>query len=253
MDLRTAEGILGTGAGLLSDITLLAYIFLIVPSMLVGYVFARRKMFIPHHKLMMTGIVIFNWVLILGLMVTSYSDGVAPAVPDGLNDVRVWLPTLHLVIGAAAQLMATYLVLRMWLENVLPSALMVKNIKIYMRFTLAGWLITAMLGIFIYLTWYTDTIAIAGDDVPPPVSTEEALAPSTTEEAGDPITTEEATDDAEATPDDPDATEEVESAPDDPDATEEAESTPEDPDATEETEDEAETTPDDPDATEETD
>lgn len=195
MDLRMTEGFLGTGASLLSDLTLLAYVLLIVPAMLVGFVFARRRMFVPHHKFTMTGIVIFNWVLILWLMVFSYRDGVLPGVPAALGDVRVWLPTLHLVVGGLAQLLATYLVLRMWLERVLPPALMVKNIKLYMRVALSGWLIAALLGVSIYVVWYVPLGATAPDDIPAPVATEEAApltAPVATEEAiEEPATTQE--------------------------------------------------------------
>jgi uncharacterized membrane protein YozB (DUF420 family) len=212
VDLRMMEGFLGTGASMLADLTLLAYVLLIVPGMIAGFVFARRRMFEPQHKYTMTGIVIFNWVLILWLMVFSYRDGVAPGVPDALGDVRVWLPTVHLGIGALAQLMATYLVLRMWFENVLPPALMVKNIKLYMRMTLAGWLIAALLGIGIYATWYV-VPTVAGGEVPPPASTEEVAPPETTEEAAA---------QPEAT-DEPAAVESTEEAVSEPEVTEEAE------------------------------
>ena len=47
MDPRLQPGLLGTGASLLADLTLLAYLLLIVPGMLAGFVFARRKHFEP--------------------------------------------------------------------------------------------------------------------------------------------------------------------------------------------------------------
>jgi zona occludens toxin (predicted ATPase) len=53
-----------------------------------------------------------------------------------------------------AQLIATILVIRMWFENSLPRALRFEPIKPWMRLTLALWLITAILGIAIYVTWY---------------------------------------------------------------------------------------------------
>ena len=172
--LRTTAGFLGTGASMLSDLTLLAYVFLLVPGMVVGFVFARRKMFEPYHKWTMTLIVIFNWILILILMAVSYSQGVAPNVPDGLSEPAILIPTIHLIVGGLAQILATYLVLRMWLENVLPEALKVKNIKLYMRMTLAGWLVTALLGVVIYVVWYTPTTTAEGGDELAPVATEEA-------------------------------------------------------------------------------
>ncbi len=150
-------GILGTNAPLTRDLTLLAYIFLIVPAMLTGFAFARRQMFVPHHKLTMTSIVIVNWLLIIFLMLVSYRLAVAPKIPDKINDPSLQfnlVPTIHLLFGLTAQIIGTILVLRMWFENVLPPELRFEPIKPWMRLTLALWLITATLGAVTYLTWY---------------------------------------------------------------------------------------------------
>jgi plastocyanin len=118
--------------------------------MLVGFVFARRKMFEPYHKFTMTAITLVNWVLIFLLMLVTYRRDVLPEVPQNLGLPGVLIPTLHLIPGAIAQIIATYLVIRMWFENQLPEWFKVKNIKIYMRTTLVLWLLTALLGV---LTW----------------------------------------------------------------------------------------------------
>jgi uncharacterized membrane protein YozB (DUF420 family) len=189
MDLRLQPGFLGTGASMLADITVLAYIFLIVPAMLVGYFFARRKWFEPHHKLTMTSITLVNWVLIVWLMLTSYRDGVLPNLASNLSNPTYILPTIHLITGALAQFTATYLVIRMWFEKQLPDGLKVKNIKRYMRFTLACWLITALLGVGIYLVWYvfTPNAAANAEVIATPEVTAEAVttaeAVAATEEA----------------------------------------------------------------------
>jgi len=196
------DGFLGTNASFNADLTLIIYILLLAPAMIAGFVFARQKKFVPHHKLVMTGIVIFNWVLILWLMATSYAVGVAPSLSENITQPWVLLPTIHLITGGLAQVIATYLVLLMWTEKtavawVLPDALRIKNIKLPMRLTLTLWLITVVLGIGIYLTWYTGASTA---ETPAPVTTEEAPAdtgaPATTEEApadtGAPATTEEA-------------------------------------------------------------
>jgi hypothetical protein len=47
-----------------NDRVLVAYVFLLIPLMLIGFGFARRKLFVPHHKLVMTIITIANWFLI---------------------------------------------------------------------------------------------------------------------------------------------------------------------------------------------
>jgi uncharacterized membrane protein YozB (DUF420 family) len=198
------SGFLGTGASQLSDLSLLAYIFILIPLMLVGFFFARRKMFEPYHKLTMTLITLTNWGLIIFLMAVHYSR-TATYTP---NEPTLVLPTIHLAFGGVAQLLATYLVIRMWFEKQLPSWFKVKRIKRYMRTTLALWLITAALGIGIYVSWYIvgDPARMqAGEPVvtAEPVSTEEVspvstdeAEPQATEEAGeaDVVETEEAED-----------------------------------------------------------
>ena len=133
-----------------SDLVLLAYIVLIVPAMLVGYFFARRKMFEPYHKITMTVITIVNWLLIIFVMLVTYRY-VIPEIPAHLtNQANVLIPTLHLIPGLIAQLLATYLVIRMWFSNYIPERFAVANIKPYMRLTLGLWLLTAVLGA---ITW----------------------------------------------------------------------------------------------------
>jgi hypothetical protein len=185
------EGFLGTGAPMRADLTLLAYILILAPAMIAGYVFARRKMFIPHHKYVMTGIVVVNWVLIVAVMVASYANYVAPSLGDNLGDVSIALPTLHLITGGIAQLLGTYLVALMWTENTALEKFVprIKNIKLPMRITLGLWAITVTLGILMYVVWYVTPPASA-DEGTAPVATEEA--PVATDEADAPLITEEA-------------------------------------------------------------
>jgi uncharacterized membrane protein YozB (DUF420 family) len=177
MDLRTAAGFLGTGASRASDLSLLAYIFLIVPSMLLGFRYARRQIFAVH-QLVMTGIVLVNWILIAYLMAVSYSGAVAPKIPAGLSQPVYLLPSVHLVIGLTAQIIGTILVAQMWLGPLMPFRL--EPIKHWMRLTLALWLITAVLGVATYVTWYGVPFGRRLDRSPfepPPVATEEVAPP----------------------------------------------------------------------------
>ena len=230
MNLRMEPGFLGTNASLLADLTLLAYILILLPLMAVGFFYARRKWFEPHHKYVMTSITLLNWLLILFVMASSFATSVAPNIPKNLNQLFVLFPAIHIVTGGLAQLIATYLVIRMWFENQLPDGLKVKNIKLYMRTTLFLWVVTALLGITIYITWYGNTSAGSTDDVPPPVATDEVVPdPVTTDEAAEnateevlvPVTTDEADEAEESTEeasapvatDEADETEETEEAP----------------------------------------
>ncbi|HRF97330.1 MAG TPA: hypothetical protein PLZ51_19110, partial [Aggregatilineales bacterium] len=136
-----------------STIVLLIYIFFLVPSMLMGFGFARRKLFRPHHKLVMTGITLTNWALIITVMIGSYGNNVAPYLSTGIEQPSLLLPTLHLITGATAQFLATYLVIMMWFEKSLPKWFVIHKIKTPMRLTLGLWLLTAVLGLGIYFVW----------------------------------------------------------------------------------------------------
>jgi uncharacterized membrane protein YozB (DUF420 family) len=170
-----------------SVFTLLMYVFALVPGMLLGFYFARRKMFVPQHKYVMTTVTIVNWILILFLMVASYRTLVLPY--NILEDARRIVPTIHLITGGIAQLLATYLVILMWtertrFEKILPYR--IKKIKTPMRITLGLWLVTIALGVVIFAMWYPT--ALSGGDAPvvteEPAMTEETSAePSSTESA----------------------------------------------------------------------
>jgi len=151
MDLRSAPGFLGSNASLLADITLVVFILLVI-LMLIGFNFARRKMFVPYHKFTMTTIVIIIWIFIAFNMWVTYSSFAAD-VPAHLGELPFLLPTIHLIVGGIAQILATILLIRMWFEKQLPKALRFEPIKRYMRLTLALLLIKVVLGIGSYLTF----------------------------------------------------------------------------------------------------
>lgn len=202
-DWRTTEGFLGTGASRMADLTLIAYIFLLVPLMLIGFAFAVRKKFVPNHQVTMTAVLIFNWGLIAFIMAASFDGSVRPNVPDGLDERLYVLPFIHFLFGFAAQLLGTYLVIRMWFEDELPAILKIKNIKTPMRLTLAGWLIAATLGIATYVTWYDvgGSSADLGDvapDATPEVTPEAEATDESSASTDSPTQTPEATSDDEA-------------------------------------------------------
>jgi uncharacterized membrane protein YozB (DUF420 family) len=178
-----------------SVFTLLMYVFALVPGMLLGFYFARRKLFFPQHKYVMTTVTIVNWILILFLMVASYRTLVLPY--NILEDVRRIVPTIHLITGGIAQLLATYLVILMWtertrFEKILPYR--IKKIKTPMRITLGLWLVTIALGVVIFAMWYPT--ALSGGDAPvvteEPASTEEPSSTESAEASAEPAMTESA-------------------------------------------------------------
>jgi uncharacterized membrane protein YozB (DUF420 family) len=201
MDPRLQPGFLGTGASLMSDLSLLAYVLLIAPAMVVGFIFARRKLFRPYHKYTMMTITFVNWIIIAFLMVFSYSRGVVPGLPQSIGQPPIFIPTIHLLLGGSAQLLATYAVLRMLREerqvraakargdkNV--SRFYFKNAKPTMRLTLTLWLLTAAFGIITYFTFYTKRgVSASAPPAATPVVTPAATAPPDATDEGTPVVT----------------------------------------------------------------
>lgn len=203
------DGFLGTGASLLADLVLVAYIFLIVPAMITGFVFARRKMFRPYHKVTMMSILTINWVLILLLMVRALFYDVDDNLGDSPGNGRYILPAIHAALGLSAQLLGSYIVYRMLKEDrdvkrakargeTDMSKYWFNNAKTPMRITLALWLIIATLGVATYMVRYevVDNFNLSEEEAEGP---EETPAPEATEDAGEPVATEEAVPEADGT------------------------------------------------------
>jgi uncharacterized membrane protein YozB (DUF420 family) len=191
MDLRVSPGLFNPNATPLADLTLVAYVLLLLPAMLLGFYFARRRKFSPQHKLTMTFVTCANWLLILFVMAVSYGANVRPALPEGLSQPVYLLPTIHLAVGALAQLLATYLLFRMWFEDVLPDWMLVRRIKPFMRLTLVLWFTTVVLGVILYALWYAPAAATPPEATPAatpelavPAATPELIPPAVTQEPG---------------------------------------------------------------------
>ncbi|MBZ0280242.1 MAG: DUF420 domain-containing protein [Anaerolineae bacterium] len=213
MDYLQPQGFLGTGASLLADLTLMAYILLIVPGMIAGFVFARRGQHRPLHKYTMITITVANWLLIIFLMVAAYRFDVSSNIGSQPGNARYLMPTIHGILGFPAQLLATYVIYRMLREDTQVAAAKkcgetgqqlskywFKSAKVVMRVTIVLWLLTALLGVFNYLVRY-DVLPAFGSGSDVPVVTAEPAAttePSVTEEPAatiEPAATVEADDD----------------------------------------------------------
>lgn len=200
------QGFLGTGASLLADLSLLAYVLLIVPGMVAGFVFARRGKHRPHHKTTMITITVVNWVLIFFLMIAAYRFDVVANIASQPANARYLLPTIHGILGLPAQLLATYVVYRMLREDTQVAAAKArgesgqqlskywfKSAKPVMRLTITLWLITALLGVFNYLVRYNVLPTFDNVNVAPAVTEEPAATPEVTATPEPAATTEPAT------------------------------------------------------------
>jgi len=196
-----APGFLGTGASLLADLTLAAYVLVLLPLLLIGYRYARRGKHRPQHKWLMIAITLINWLLIAGVMLAALRLDVAPNLPQQPANARYWLAALHALVGLPAQLLATYIVVRMLIEDAQVARARqrgetdvarywFRGARWTMRLTTVLWLAAIALGVFTYLVRY-DVLAVSAALAAEPAATEEA--PVTTPEAvSAPVTTPEA-------------------------------------------------------------
>ncbi|HLV34461.1 MAG TPA: hypothetical protein VKY59_05080 [Spirillospora sp.] len=186
-------GFLGTGASLLADLTLIIYALLLLPAMIAGTVFARRGLHRPHHKWVMITITAVNWLLIGLLMVAAFLTDVAPNLESQPANPRYALPAAHALFGLPAQLLATYIVIRMLIEDHQVGRARQRGERDLQRYwfkpakpvmwaTLVLWILTTSSGIITYLTRY-NVIAVSGAVVPSPAATQEIAAPAATDEA----------------------------------------------------------------------
>lgn len=193
MDYLQPQGFLGTGASLLADLTLLAYVLLIVPGMIAGYVFARQGKHRPHHKVTMIVITVVNWLFIFFLMIAAYRFDVAGNIAEQPANARYLMPTIHALLGLPAQLLATYIIYRMLREDAQVAAAKARgepkeqlrkywflNTKPFMRVALLLWLATALLGVFNYLIRY-EVLPSFGTSPVAPLVTEEPVPEATIE------------------------------------------------------------------------
>ena len=144
-----SRGILGTRAGLVADINLILQVAIIV-MLLMGYFQARKRNFGAHGNLM-TAAVIVNAIAIIAIMNPSFFR----ILPFALRNPSAPRPTLlwpHVAIGALAELMGVYIVIRM--KSGTDESTHSSGIKWSMRIAFLFWLVALMVGVALYLVWY---------------------------------------------------------------------------------------------------
>jgi uncharacterized membrane protein YozB (DUF420 family) len=143
-------GFLGTRAFLYSDLNLIAQ-FALLMGLSLGVVLARRGHY-KAHQYTQTTMVLFNLVLVLSIMVGSFSRHVVPGLPGNLSTLYGIIPTIHASVGALAVGCGVYLLLRM--NQLLPKGLRIKGWKNLMRLTFGLYWTVGLLGLAVYYVWY---------------------------------------------------------------------------------------------------
>ncbi len=168
-ELLHAPGFLGTNANFAADMTL-------VLSILVGLLFtlgalvAKRAQAIERihprgaperrravalfnrHRWIQTGAALLNIILVLWLMVLPYRDFVLRDSGGPRASLFYVITTVHAVVGFFTFVFGNFVVLRG--NNLMIPALRFNNYKPYMRIAYFGYMLTTLLGLWVYIIWF---------------------------------------------------------------------------------------------------
>jgi plastocyanin len=145
------NGFLGTGATFWADLNLIVQLAM-GTALLIGMVLARHKQF-RAHMFCQSSVMLLNLAMIFLVMLPSFRRQVEPQIPDGLSDAYYLVATLHAGLGAIAELLGLYIVLRA-ATKLLPESLRFQNYKAWMRTELALWWVVVLIGLGTYYIWY---------------------------------------------------------------------------------------------------
>ena len=151
-DFLHRPGFFGTSANFAADFTLVMMI-LIASIFSVGVVLAVKKKY-DLHRWVQTAAASLNAVMVLWMMILPYRDFVAPGIPAQLSDKFYAITTLHAFVGFFALTFGLFVTLRG--NGLVPKALKFKNYKLFMRIAYGMYMLTTVLGIWVYLTWFVN-------------------------------------------------------------------------------------------------
>jgi uncharacterized membrane protein YozB (DUF420 family) len=141
-------GFLGTTASNIVDINLILQV-LIITSLTIGYILARRAKFIDHGKLMSIAVSL-NVLSFVFVMLPSLIEGAGAFVSIPTNP-GVIISEIHILVGGYALASGINFVYIWWFSKSYQRCL---GNRRWMRWTAALWAIATMTGIAFYSYYY---------------------------------------------------------------------------------------------------
>ena len=145
-------GFFGTAANFAADVTLLLSI-VVALALTAGVVMALRKRY-ETHRWIQTSAVALNVILVLWFMILPYRDFILPGIPEQLDERFYWVTTLHAFVGFFAFTLGTFVVLRA--NGLMIEPLKFRNYKLFMRTSYGLYMLTTLLGIWVYFAWFVN-------------------------------------------------------------------------------------------------
>ena len=146
-NLLDGPGFLGTGAPLGSDLALLLVSFSAV-LLTIGWQLARRGHY-EAHRWVQTGAVTLNTIVVVLVMIRSFTTHILPGIPSKLLEGDYGVTTLHALTGTMSVLLGVFVVLRA--NGLVPPALRFENYKGFMWTAYALYMLATVLGIAVYV------------------------------------------------------------------------------------------------------
>jgi plastocyanin/uncharacterized membrane protein YozB (DUF420 family) len=144
-----ADGFLGTGAPLVSDISLIAQVIFLI-ALTIG-VIAQRKSKYAWHDRIQTTVVLLNYLFVIFVMVRSFHEQqVASTLLRRPGDPYFLSAGVHAGFGTITVLLSSYALLAG--HKILPRH--IGKLRYWMWATYGFWTATVLLGITTYTTWY---------------------------------------------------------------------------------------------------
>jgi uncharacterized membrane protein YozB (DUF420 family) len=143
-------GFLGTYATFHSD-AVLVLILISVLLLTIGWQLRARKHPKAHCPLQAVA-VILNTGVVAEWMIHSFDANILPGIPRKLFLGSYGIATLHGIIGTIAVLLGVFIVLRAY--NLVPRILRFKNYKNFMRASYLFYVVSALLGVYVYYSLY---------------------------------------------------------------------------------------------------
>jgi uncharacterized membrane protein YozB (DUF420 family) len=137
--------ILGTRAGLISDLNLLLQIIIMI-ILLTGFFFAKRKIRYDMHGKIMGIAIILNFLSLLFVMVPGTIGGLS-SLTSKITQPVILLTVIHKVLGGLAEIFGI-----VFIATLRPCGSKIgKNTKSLMASTFTLWIIAFLLGIIAYI------------------------------------------------------------------------------------------------------
>jgi uncharacterized membrane protein YozB (DUF420 family) len=146
INILNRSGFLGTQAPFISDLTLVL-ILLTAVMFTIGWQLARRKQY-EAHRWVQTVAACLNAIVVLAVMVRSYTIHILPGIPAKLLEGDYGISTIHAIVGMSALLLGIFVVLRA--NGLVPKGMRFKNYKLFMQTSYALYMVSTITGVIVY-------------------------------------------------------------------------------------------------------